>query len=499
MSNRALLAAVIIAVALLGLALLLNKQPTPATGTPSAPAGGAASGEPLMPFDPAQVSFIGVRREDGREESVRRTESGRWVYSAPSVGMAGGAAGAAREWPAAIPGAATAALGALASLRPLGAAPADAVIPDGSAAITIRAGATTRTLRVSPESLGGRTVAQADGSAPVMIDASVIGPLLRPGPSSWRIPSAMPGVREASRLTVTTPTDSISLARLEGRWMLRRPAAARASEPAVAKLLDALAGIPVTRFVDDARADAAALGLERPRLIVRAETDERAPDDAGAPHARVREITLHAGAPASADGSQLYASSDAKGEPLFVIPAAALGQISTSPRNYIAPTATGVSPADVFTVMIRRTDPAPADRGYRRALGRWAALTGGAKRDAARDAAEVSRVDELLEFLASRPGEPEAIAAPAGAASPAPSPMRSLARIELGDLEGDPLEILHAGYTAEGVFAVRAGGVLILYPGVSPPAALELPEFRSLPPEPGAPAPGEGTGRPPEK
>ncbi len=472
-NNRVLLAVVLVAAALLGLAYMLSRQPAPAVG-----GGSTRTTSRLFAFDPRDVTSLTVRRADGREETVRRSGAGRWVYSAAAPTRPVG------EWPAAIPGTVTGALDALSSIE-APAAPQGSSVPEGAPSLTIRAGATTIALRISPEPLGGKTLVQPASGPAALLDSAVLDPFFNPGPSSWRIGSALPGVRDSSRVTVTTPSDALSLARAEGRWTLRRPISARAAEASVSKLFDALDQIAVTRFVDDARPDAAALGLDRPRLVIEAETDERIADGAsGAPSDRVRRAALHVGAPASADGTLLYAAPDADASIVFVIPAAALGQISTASRSYIATTATGVLPSDVFALTIRHNEPRQFDRGYRRDLGQWRAMSGG-RTTAQREPLDPSRVSELLEFLSSRPGEPEPIAE-LTTGTPPPPLMRSLAAIELANQEGDALDLLNIGYTPEGVLAVRSGGVLLTYPRVVPPSVLELPEFASLPPTPGA-------------
>ncbi|HVZ94870.1 MAG TPA: DUF4340 domain-containing protein [Phycisphaerales bacterium] len=504
MSNKALFAIILIAVGLLGLTLLLNKKNRPTSGTPD---GAPSTASTVLHFDPAQVTSICVGRENGRMETVTRAASGRWSCTILPAHPFGDTVILGNPWPASIPGEVTSALSLLADLK---AVPAQsAKIPVGSPTIQIGTGASTYLITVSRDTLGGRTLIRVGDQPPVLVDTALVEPFLDPGPASWRLTSAIPGARDASRVSITTPSDNIALARAEGRWSLQRPVAARAAESVVARLLGDIADRTIVRFVDDAKPDPSALGLDKPRLVIRTESDVRAtsanPSDGGTPADASRAAELYVGAPADPIGTLLYASPNQQGSIVFVVNAADLSAISTTPRQYISPTATSVAPPSISTILIRHTDPQPFDRGFRRQLNQWLPLTGGgAAIGAQRLPIDADKMTELLDFLCTRQGEPEPIinrtaGAPESSPGAATEPMRALARIELSNSDGDPLDIIHIGYSFDGTLAVRSEGVLILYPKAAPPALLELPDFGSLPPAPNLPTPHSTAGPAPVK
>lgn len=460
MSPRAVIAAVAITLGLAIVAIVLTNKQTPA------PTG--AQTVALSVFQPGLISAITVKRGDGREERVARTEAGEWRFSAGRV-----------EWPALPPETVGAALAALPTELTK---QADATPAPGGPTITLafRDGSAV-VLRLAPASLGGRTPAvmtSSAGESNVLIENSVLDPLLNPGPAGWRATGAIPGVGSCSRITLDDGRSPIALAKVEGAWSMRRPIAARASQGAVELLLSALGEIKVARFEDASAHDLAAMGLTKPILTITAETDERFADSSGEVRVRSMSRELLVGGPADPKGDTRFASADADGSILFVIPAAAVNALSLSARNYINPTAAAVSPADVAMITISDTSPSGggAQRGYRRDSGGWSVM----RADGSRGPAEAGPIEELLEFLASRPGEPEPFRPD--------DEIRTLRKIELLDGEGDPQEILTAGYTADGQFAVRSGNLLVTYSASAAPALLDLPAFASLPPERPAPA-----------
>lgn len=294
-------------------------------------------------------------------------------------------------------------------------------------------------------------------------------------------PAALPGVTDASRITITDPTASLTLAKLEGKWDLRRPISARASQPAVTTLLSALSAIRAARFEDGATAGPAAYGLVNPRIVIQTEADERTATADGSVAVSVRARSLFVGGPADPKGDTIFVSPDPEGSMILVVPAASIAALSTAPRNYLAPTATGVLPADVFMASIRDAEaPAGApgsERAYRRDGERWIRIGAGGDRAPA----DTGEVTALLEFFSARPGVPD----PADATDE----VRILRRVEFFDSEGDALEILGVGYTPEGILAVRTASTIVTYSGVAAPELLYLPDFATLPAAPGKPAP----------
>ncbi|MBL8746305.1 MAG: DUF4340 domain-containing protein [Phycisphaerae bacterium] len=462
MSPRAVIAAVAITLGLAIVALLLtNKRPPSPTS--------AQTPTPQATFNPALVTSIGVKRPSGADERVTRNDAGQWHYIAGRI-----------EWPALPPETLVSALAALPAefSKRSEAAPAA-----GGPTITLalRDG-TAYALRLAPTSLGGRTAAALttpEGATNILIENSVLDPLLNPGPAGWRSTAAVPSVRDCSRVTLDDGRSSLALARLEGKWSMRRPINARASEPAVSLLLGALADIRVIRFESAESHDLTAMGLTKPALTITAETDVRASDATG--NVRVHTVTreLIVGGPADPKGDTRFAAADPDGSILFVIPASAVNALSLAPRNYLHPTVSGVSPGDIFMVAITDTTVTPGggagQRGFRRESGGWTTIN----LDGTRAPADAQAVNDLLEFLTSRPGEPEPFRPD--------DDIRTLRKIELMDAEGDPSEVLTAGYTSDGLFAVRSGNLLVTFNAANAPAILAMPAFGTLAPEGPAP------------
>jgi hypothetical protein len=472
MSSKAIGLFVVIALGLVVAAVMLSRQ---SNSTPSTPAGTAAPLAAAQPwFEPGAVSAIALSGEGRPAHRVERAPGGGWSFRAGAV-----------EWPAAVPDAASSALASLAqSLQTSPTTPPPAAQPgDRTLSLGLRDGSTVE-LRISAAALGGMvpvlTRAGARESA-YMIDASLISPLTDPGPSGWRLPAALPGVTDASRITITDPTASLTLAKLEGKWDLRRPISARASQPAVTTLLSALSAIRAARFEDGATAGPAAYGLVNPRIVIQTEADERTATADGSVAVSVRARSLFVGGPADPKGDTIFVSPDPEGSMILVVPAASIAALSTAPRNYLAPTATGVLPADVFMASIRDAEaPAGApgsERAYRRDGERWIRIGAGGDRAPA----DTGEVTALLEFFSARPGVPD----PADATDE----VRILRRVEFFDSEGDALEILGVGYTPEGILAVRTASTIVTYSGVAAPELLYLPDFATLPAAPGKPAP----------
>lgn len=468
MSSKAIVGALVALVLLGGLAFYLSR-------------GGAAPVAPVSPlaeFDPATVIAIEVTPDGGAAQRVERVGEGEWRYAwAPARGQS-------IAWPALVPPDAMRAIGRLSGLTPID-APASPGAARARIQLTLRGGSTVE-LSALQGALGGQTTLAIESpgkrSAYARIETSVIDALIAPGPASWRIPSAAPDVRNASRLTLTDRSGSIALAKLDGKWSMRRPVSARADQSAVETLIGALAGARVERFEERPPADPAATGLATPAMTLAWEVDERAPDATGAIRVQTRHGLLRIGGPADAQGSLRYASADESGAALMVISASTLTSISTAPRNYLAPTVTGVLPQDVFMLTIADASapagaPGAGLRAYRRQMGAWVMQMA----DSSTAQADGAAVERMLEFLAQRPGEAEP--------AQGEGDLREVARIDLFDLDGDPLDVIVAGYDADGTPGFRVKNLVILFPNVDPPELLSLTPFASLPPLPGAPAP----------
>ncbi len=459
MSTKALVTTLIVFAVLVGIAVLLNQ------GGPQK-VNSATSTTPLLQIDAAKIEAIEVRPADAPPALVRRTDAGGWVFVAGDL-----------EWPVAAD-APNAMLRLLSNLTGSDPGSDAAAIGDRacSIALTLDDG-TTRTLTMSQDTIGGRTPARVDGGDVVLIDAELLNAATAPGPRGWRISQALPGAGpvDTSRLTIETPEAGISLARVEGVWQMRAPVGARADEQAVAGLLRSLGEIRAEAFLDAPDTPRGSVsGLDSPRMVVTAERDRRLVDAAGRVTVLTSADQLRIGGPASADGSTVYAAPDAAPSFVMVLRDDPTTSIPTSPRHYLATTATGVRPSDVWVVVVQ--PDSGAQFGRRRHLDQWLNLNA----DGSTSDAERAPVDELLAFLAQTPGEPDI----------ATGEVRSLAKVDLLDSEGGLLDRITIGYTADGQLAARSGRIIWTYPDAAAPALLAVPSFADLPaiaPRPDAP------------
>ncbi len=468
MSMKAVIATVVLAILLGGLLVIVNQRG----------GSGTAAAAPVLEFDPGAVAALRITPPDRAETVVQRTAEGGWTMP---VGPT--------EWPL-NPSGPQELIRRLSSLTPIvdpGARTPTAVAEPArpvTVAIALRDGS-TRSVRVSTQPAAGIVAAQVDSGTPFLAEAALLNSITTPGPRGWRVTSALPGVGPAdlASLTVTSGTSTIAFERTGNVWQVSRPVSTRADQRAVAELIQRLGRSSIERFIDEPTpAEKAGSGLDRPRMVITAERQSRADDTLrmGRPANRIRELFI--GGPAGGASAGAYAAPDRSGAVLFVIPGDLPTSISTTIRTYLATTATDTSPADVAVVSISRTGA--SESGYRRQMGQWTSLADAQQANGA-------AVEGLLSFLATQPGEPDAVL------PGRPEGLRSLARISLIDLDGESRDMLIAGYTADGVFAVRSGNLVLMYPGQRPPEILGIPAFADLPPaDPNAPRPV--TGKPAE-
>lgn len=464
MSMKAIAATVALALGLIVLAFVLNRAPQTGTGGATTSSGPAQ----LLDFRPQDVDKI-IVSADGETHTAVRDEDLNWFYLTSN----------GETWPAVLEPSVRSALGDFSGLTSINAA-ADRTMPGDASSIGVElVDGTLHTVRFSREALGGKLLASVTTRGPDgargdegmthLVNAGDILPLAEPGPAGWRAGNALPGVRNASRVSLTTPAGTIQLARLENQWTVRSPVSSRANEEAVRSLLDTLAVMGVARFVDSDQPDPAGTGLDAPRLVITLEQDVRSVDDEGRTRSRVETTRLFVGGPSDPTARFLYASPSPSSALLMEIPSDRITEISTAPRNYLALTATSLQPEEIGLITVRTGYDEIRERGFRRQRGAWNEM----RADGETVPADAALIDELLAFLTGEPGEPE----PASTEALIPS-----GRVTLHDSSGRPLQTIEFAYTADGTALARSGNVDILYYDFTAPELLDLPEFsgRSL-------------------
>lgn len=460
MSMKAIVAAVALAFGLIVLAFFVNR---------AQPGGqqGASGPEQLLDFKPAQVVRVITTTPEGTH-TVVRNEDMSWSYLGPS----------GDTWPARPTDRDLTALGRLSTLESVSPAP-DQTLPDEASLIQVElSDGSIRTVRYSREALGGKVLAsvessedETDESTLHLVNQGDILPLAVPGPESWRLKAALPGVRDASRITIESGGQTIQLAKLDGRWTVRRPVSHRANEQAVASLLDTLAQLRVNQFLDSDRPTMSNAGIATPRMALTYEEDVRSVDDQGRTRTTIESRTILVGDATDASADTLYAAPSATSDFLVTFPADLVTMISTAPRNYLALTATDLPAEDIGLITVLTGYDEPTQRGFRRVRGEWMELMP----DGTMDEADDEAVEELIAFLREEPGEPE----PASTDAITPA-----GRVTLHDASGRPLEAIAFTYTADGTLFARTGNVDVLYYDFSAPRLLDLPSATAAPSEP---------------
>ncbi|MFM9958736.1 MAG: DUF4340 domain-containing protein [Phycisphaerales bacterium] len=537
MSNKAIIIAVLLALGLLSLILYSNWRSTSSGGAATAPGvtnaptrDGAA-----LPINAAEVINIKVAFK-GTEDAVTRDAvgdgAGGWafVFPKPATTTIASTATPAEQltWPA-DPAQVETLLRALAELKPAPSAGKAGKLPADAALITLTMkDGSTRLVRISPTPIAGSTAVDIDGKSPFMTDASILAAATQPGggPRGWRINRALPGAAaaELSRVSMTTPTETLAFSRQENRWFISRPVSARAGAAGVGTLLDSLSRIEIDRFITDPAQTTTTAGLASPRMIITTERDLRSLDAQGNLQTDTRRRSLFIGGPADPAGNTLFASSDPTGVPLFTVPAAAINALSTSAKGYLDVTASSASPSDVGLITIKA---GKNETAFRRVNGKWHKLLPGGKTDKAE--VDSKKIAEMVDFFTQRQGQadlfattaPSPATTPSSATSPsptpsgagksakptassgggatkvagatgAPTPVSSLARISLMTDDGTEIDTLTMGYTPEGTLAAKAQDVILTYTGATAPKLLSLPAHK-----PGPGQPQKKTAKPP--
>lgn len=447
MSKSIVAIAVLLAAGLgITVAVLLSGPST--WGSNSGEDTGTASQATLFEIDPADVTAITVERSR-RISSVRRSEGASWVFIDGPVDRMRPPTG----WPANAPRI-RAALDRLARIDRVGGdVSADPGEASASITLTTRTGE-TRVLRVATVAVGGN-VAASTGDRSGLIERAAVAPLLDEGPLAWRLTDAFPGIgpTTTSRLTIETPhTPRLALENIESRWFLRSPVSARVEADAVNQLLSGLGAANVIRFDD--QDDASPFG--DPSMVITAERDRRT-FDAGRVDIRTERTTADIGAPLSSGGSSVRArvTLDDGSVHLVTIARSGLPRLETleSPATLIARSPSSTVAEDVYFLTVD-TPSTDETLGFRRRIDTWVQMRpdGG---DAEVPAETRNAIDAAVSLLTTPVGRPATVSGETGLATPA--------QIDLRDASGGVIDVLRAGYDAEGRPIVRAGGVVWRY------------------------------------
>lgn len=426
-------------------AALMFQSGGPGTG------GVVSEGEALLGFDPARIDEVRVRRPGAAlTETIRRNREGGWSLTMQRSDDADGP-----EWPV-NPVRMRGLLSALSRLR-ASEQPQTAGETFERQTLSVElleTDGTRHTIRIDSAALGGKRLAQVNASRRAFVDDEIYDVFTSPGPTGWRIESAMPGVgADASRLVAEAPRRRLALARINNRWSLRSPFRARADDNAAARLLDVMSDLRIQRFIDDPTGlDADATGLDDPILTLRAEVDSRTVDDDGEMRTttEVRELTI--GSAADLGGGAYYARTGRSGM-LLQIDAEGLQSLSLDPADYVSKLAIGEPASNIGMIVVE--PETGADLGYRRGERGWVRL------GPDRSPAPSAEANELVALLTEESASASLFSTPTG--------FEPAGRIMVLDFNEQPLVRLEYGVDGEGFLILHnldeggEGGVFRLY------------------------------------
>jgi len=522
MSNKTLLTAIVVALGLGLVTLLVLRKPGGGAG--AAESGVIEAGARVLEVDASRVTAVVVAPAGtpGAGTRVERDAQGQWRL------RSGGAA----QGPAwRVDGERVRNLLKILGTVVTVARPAPgAKIGDGATVVTLEldgAGATpgqgSVVLRLSSQVLGGQGLIEvtspaanvptgpatgtsappaAAGPAGLVTRIGVVASSLHAlfqgeGVRAWRDTALLPGVMaEASRVRLVRGDRSLALARVQGAWGLTEPVASPADPGAVQRLLTALEGARIARFMDELAPGARAqTGLDSPAARVVIESDVREVSG-GAEQATVRTVTreLVVGEALDATGKQRYASLDG-GTTVVAVEAASLAEIKVDAGAYLSRVATTAAGADIGLIMLEGVPagpgaggaaPAtvgPVNMGFQRTLEGWYELRPDGNRIMA-DPGRSAGIMELTKFLTTEPAAEVFVGEPTG--------YQAIGRLTLRTAGDSPLDEVEVGRHAGAGVALKSGRVTRTYSRTPELLKVVLGPIEPLPGEAGA---GSGPAR----
>ena len=491
MSNRTLLIALVVALALGAATLLVVRLQN---ATPRS----LGVGERLISIAPTNIAALTLRMHGAQDLRIERdAEPGSWrLVEGASAPMGSGtttrtdpmrATALGSAWPLDASRVQDV-LRMLSEVRTTGRPAADAAQGADSLSLTIEPDATAGgagplEIDLSTRRLAGSVLASvrsvggpgspADKARLALVSDSLLNVLTAPGPREWRERGLLTWAVEASRVRLIGGGTSVALAKSAGVWSLSEPIESPADHAAVMKTLGTLQLVRVAKFHDEPAGSPASLGFESPTARIILERDVGG-------KAERRELTI--GQAADAAGSTLYATTDG-GATAFTVPADKLSQVATDPSRYVSGTVSRASAADIAALMFHASSPggpsanktdAAASLGVRRTLEGWMEIRPDGTQ-VLQDPARAGVIDRMLAFLTSVPASTASLDEPAGFA-----PLGSLSVM---DARGNTLdEIVVARSAAPGV-VVLSGRV---YRGFA-----AMPQFLQIALGPIAPMPAQ--------
>ncbi len=421
-----------------------------------------ADTRPVLDLGVGDVVELGLTDENGREWSLAR-EGGEWILAWP-VGN-----GQKRRWPAEA-GNVRGAIRLLIENLERDSEGLELVEPE--ATLSLRALAGDWRIEFGPSRVGGQTpvrVTPPDGDAiAARIGTQVRDVFSGDGLMAWRSTTAIPfldrGVdriylQAGRRESQSGQPEPIRLARLNGRWSLVEPIAARADDARCRELLSTLQRWKIVAFHDDLEVTSPAIGLDEPGAIIALERDVP-----GKPGERVL-TGVAIGTTAGLENKHVYVALELREVPREGEARVLLGPVVVTvavedvngvvpfPRAYLSGRTLEAGVPDVRRLEVTRRSDSP--QTFLRSVTGWTDGQG-----AVTSASAVEALDDLLSVLTTERAPQIELERPEGleelaVAEPRDASGKSLGRVGLAvvEREGRPVAL-----------ATQVGGVIRLYP-----------------------------------
>ncbi|MCC6969664.1 MAG: hypothetical protein IT434_05525 [Phycisphaerales bacterium] len=234
--------------------------------------------------------------------------------------------------------------------------------PTKSSNLSIAIGAAKITATIDESLVSGRAALRLNDISLALIDTGLHSVLTTPDPAVWRDPAAFPSpIAEASRLSISTGGQELSLARVGRQWAIVKPVAEPADRAIVDELLKSLASIQAQRFIPDAGVD-----WKTPTASIRVELDQRTPSGEEVTRSTLMQELLIGGT-ADVGGATILARANASIDPgaaraplwgpaPLVLSRQAIESLTTDPASVISRSPAPGPRADVARITLSPAD-----------------------------------------------------------------------------------------------------------------------------------------------
>ncbi|NUQ51633.1 MAG: hypothetical protein HUU19_02930 [Phycisphaerales bacterium] len=273
-------------------------------------------------------------------------------------------------------------------------------VPTKSSNLSIAIGATKITATIDESLVSGRAAFRLNDTSVSLIDTGLHSVLTTPDPAVWRDPAAFPSpIAEASRLSISTGGQELSLARVGRQWAIVKPVAEPADRAMVDELLKSLASIQAQRFIPDADVD-----WKTPTASIRVELDQRTPSGEEVTRSTlIQELLI--GGTADVGGATILARANASidsgpartslwGPAPLVLSRHAIESLTTDPASVISR-----SPAPGARADVARISLSPADVLGGKPVEFIRTLSGWTRDHTPASPADAKAIDDLLALI----------------------------------------------------------------------------------------------------